>query len=170
MSEIVNCVRRVAGRELVYHTIPVRTIAFYTGIEYSRGKIAIFPLPNDNLSEDQELPKSWSCELVQKQWAKKLKKIEQVLKYQFAFDWLSMSFIFSISRFLIQLTNLIIGYKYCASSSVLSFVKIVLKVGRIVQNMAKFPTRVAQDSDVRITIGQRMWLHLSLSQKLCFQH
>jgi hypothetical protein len=25
-----------------------------SGIEYSRGKIAIFPLPNDNLSEDQE--------------------------------------------------------------------------------------------------------------------
>jgi hypothetical protein len=90
---IVNCVIRVAGRELVYHTIPVRTIAFYTGIEYSRGKIAIFPLPNDDLSEDQELLKSWSCELVQKQWAKKLKKIEQVLKVQFAFDWLSTSFI-----------------------------------------------------------------------------
>ena len=69
-TDIVNCVIRVAGRELVYHTIPVRTIAFYTGIEYSRGKIAIFPLPNDNLSEDQELLRSWSCELVQKQWAK----------------------------------------------------------------------------------------------------
>ena len=70
---IVNCVIWVAGRKLVYHTIPVGTIAFYTGIEYSRGKIAIFPLPNDDLSEDQGLPRSWSCELVQKQWAKKLK-------------------------------------------------------------------------------------------------
>ena len=72
-SDFVNCVIRVAGRELVYHTIPVRTIAFYTGIEYSRGKIAIFPLPNDDLSEDQELLRSWSCELVQKQWAKNKK-------------------------------------------------------------------------------------------------
>ena len=61
---LVNCVIRVAGRKLVYHTIPVRTTAFYTGIEYSRGKIAIFPLPNDDLSEDQGLPRSWSCELV----------------------------------------------------------------------------------------------------------
>ena len=37
-----------------------------TGIEYSRGKIAIFPLSNDDLSEDQEFLMSWSCELVQK--------------------------------------------------------------------------------------------------------
>ena len=65
-EEIVNCVIRVTGRELVHHTIPVRTIAFYTGIEYSRGKIAIVPIPNDDLSEDQELRRSWSCELVQK--------------------------------------------------------------------------------------------------------
>ena len=31
---LLNCAMRVAGRELVYQTIPFRTIAFCTGIEY----------------------------------------------------------------------------------------------------------------------------------------
>ena len=56
--QLLKCGMRVAGRELVYQTIPVRTIAFCTGIEYCRGKTATFPLPNDDLSKDQELLKS----------------------------------------------------------------------------------------------------------------
>jgi hypothetical protein len=47
------------GREVVYlYTITVRTIAFCTGIKYCKGKTATFPLPNDDLSKDQELLQS----------------------------------------------------------------------------------------------------------------
>ena len=35
--------------------------------------------------------------------------------------------------------------------------------------MALFQTRITLHSYVRIAIGQRMWLHLILSYKLCFQ-
>ena len=80
MGDFVNCAIRIAGIELVYHTIPFRTIAFYTGIEYLRGKKATFPLSNDDLSEDQELLRSWSCELVQKQFAKKSREGRSDLK------------------------------------------------------------------------------------------
>ena len=59
---LLNWTMRIAGAELVYQTIPVRTIAFCTGIKYCRGKTATFPLTNDDLSKDQELLKSWSYE------------------------------------------------------------------------------------------------------------
>ena len=36
--------------------------------------------------------------------------------------------------------------------------------------MALLQTRVALRTDVRIAIGQRMWLHVFLSFKLCFPH
>ena len=55
--------------QLVYHTIPVQTIAFCTGIKYCRGKTATYPLPNDDLSKDQELLKSWSYERSKKSLA-----------------------------------------------------------------------------------------------------
>ena len=36
--------------------------------------------------------------------------------------------------------------------------------------MALFQTRITLHLYVRIAIGQRMWLHLTLSYKLCLQH
>ena len=63
LENLLSCAMlRIAGHEAVYQTIPVRTITFCTGIEYCRGKTATFPLPNDDLSKDQELLKSWSYE------------------------------------------------------------------------------------------------------------
>ena len=59
---LLNCAMWVAGAELVYQTIRVRTIAFCTVIKYYRGKTARFPLLNDDLSKDQELLMSWSYE------------------------------------------------------------------------------------------------------------
>ena len=42
----VNCVIRVAGRELVYHTISVRTIAFKSDIDgQEKGKETALPPP-----------------------------------------------------------------------------------------------------------------------------
>ena len=52
---IVNCVIRTVGGELVYHTITVSTVHLSHGNRYSRGKTAIFPVPDDDISEYQEL-------------------------------------------------------------------------------------------------------------------
>ena len=52
------CIVSRGSRVDISHHIGSNHSHFNTGIEYSGGKIAIFPLLNDDLSEDPELSTS----------------------------------------------------------------------------------------------------------------